>query len=298
MQKLGRLFLLVVGMTSFVTMAQNADSVIVIYKNQKTVIPVPAYKSQSSISYSDSIRVIEIGVSQRKPGDISVFPQNAYDILTLEKHKSTSKWFSQIEAGYSKGFTETEDVYFTTYNGGSIPENFTTYTSMTDSKGYQIRLHLHEKEFHFDKKKSFVSGFLVGFSQNYLQAKQIFTRDDTTNFPQYKNEKDFDFKINSFHFLYQFGISYHISAWKLPAKINLGNYIGFSVTRILDKNDKMHPGYSHINANILQPYLGLEISKIGVMFSADLNVPHKSHSILIENDMGRSICLSLTYNLF
>jgi hypothetical protein len=98
--------------------------------------------------------------------------------------------------------------------------------------------------------------------------------------------------------MYQFGISYHISTWKLPVKINMGNYLGFSVTRIIDKNDKMHPGYSHINTTLLQPYLGLEISKIGVLLSADLNVPQSSHNILIENDKGRSICLSLTYRIF
>lgn len=297
MQKPGLLILLILGVTSLGAMAQKADSVIVIYRNQKTVIPVPAYKSQSSISYSDSTRIIEIGVSQRKPGDMSIFPQKPNDLLTVNKHKSTSKWFLQLEAGYVKGFTETDNEYVTMHSDVSPPSTLITRTHMTNSDGYQIRLHLQEKEFFLDNKKSFVSGFLLGFSQNYLQANQIYEYKQGDYQPQ-QTEKSFDFIINSFQFMYQFGIRYHITAWKLPAKINLGNNLGFSVTKIFDKNDKMRTSYSHINTTLLQPYLGLEISKIGILFAADLNVPQKSQSILTENDMGRSIALSITYSLF
>ena len=297
MQKPGLLILLILGVTSLGVKAQKADSVIVIYRNQKTVIPVPAYKSQSSISYSDSTRIIEIGVSQRNPGDISIFPQKPNDLSTVNKHKSSSKWFLQLEAGYVKGFTETDNEYVTMHSDVSPPSTLITHTHMTNSDGYQIRLHLQEKEFLLDKKKSFVSGFLLGFSQNYLQANQIYEYKQGDFQPQ-QTEKSFDFNINSFQFMYQFGIRYHITAWELPAKINLGNNLGFSVTKIFDKNDKMRTRYSHINTILLQPYLGLEISKIGILFAADLNVPQKSQSILTENDMGRSIALSITYSLF
>lgn len=297
MQKPGLLILLILGVTSLGVKAQKADSVIVIYRNQKTVIPVPAYKSQSSISYSDSTRIIEIGVSQRKPGDISIFPQRPNDLSTVDKHKSTSKWFLQLEAGYVKGFTETDNEYVTMHSDVNPPSTLITRTHMTNCDGYQIRLHLQEKEFLLDKKKSFVSGFLLGFSQNFLEAKQIYEYIQG-NFPPYLTEQNFDFNINSFHFMYQFGIRYHVTAWKLPVKINVGNNLGFSVTRIIDKNDKMQTSYSHLNTTLLQPYLGMEISKIGILFAADMNVPHKSQSILTENDMGRSIALSITYSLF
>ena len=297
MEKLSIILMWIIGMTASMAVAQNADSVIVIYKNQQTIIPVPRYKSQSSISYSDSNQVIEVGVARRKPGDISLFPQYNSDMLTRAKHRTTSKWFSQIEAGYIKGNTEYENEYSTTTSGVSIPRTYTTYTSMTDLKGYQVSLLLHEKEYYFDNKKSFLSGFAVRFSQKFLRAKQIYAYDDTINYPPYRSEEDFNFKINSFQFMYKIGINYYITSWKLPAKISIGNYMGFSIARMINKNDKYRPGYSHINSTLLQPYLGLEISKIGVMFSADLNVPHNLHTILFDNDIGGNIALSLTYRI-
>jgi hypothetical protein len=298
MQKLSIMFMLIIGMSASIVMSQNADSVIVIFKNQQTIIPVPKYKNQSSISYTDSIQVIEVGISRRKPEDISLFPQFNTEMLTTKKHKSISKWFSQVGAGYIQGNTDYENEYAFTRFDVSIPSTLTTYTSMTDLNGYQIRLLVHEKEYYLDNKKSFLSGFVLGFSQNFLQAKQIFTYDDTTDFPPYVTEEDYDFKINSFQFMYQFGMSYYLSSWKLPTKINIGNYMGFSITRIIDKNYTYRSNYSHINSTLLQPYLGMEISKIGILFSVDLNVPHNSHNILFDNDIGGNICLSLTYSIF
>ncbi|MFZ4726881.1 MAG: hypothetical protein ACOYMD_15715, partial [Paludibacter sp.] len=69
MKNLTKFLVLIIGMTSFVTMAQNADSVIVIYGNQKTIIPLPAFGSQTSVSYGDTNKVVEIGVWLRKPGE-------------------------------------------------------------------------------------------------------------------------------------------------------------------------------------------------------------------------------------
>ena len=298
MEKLTIIFMLIIGMTASIAMAQNADSVIVIYKNQQTIIPVPKYKNQSSIGYSDTNEVIEVGVSRRKPGDVSLFPQYNSEMLTKGKRRSTSKWFSQIEAGYMIGNTEYENEYSTTTTGVSDPRTYTTYTSMTDLKGYQVRLLLHEKEYYFDNKKSFLSGFVFGFSQKFLQAKQIYTFDDTINYPPYQYQEDFDFKINSFQFMYKIGLSYYLESLKLPSKISIGNYMGFSITRMIDKNNQYRPGNSHINSTLLQPYLGVEISKIGIMLSADLNVPNNLHNILLNNDIGGNICISLTYNLF
>lgn len=298
MNKLSKMFLFILGIISSTTIAQNADSIIVIYKNQQTILPVPAYKSQSSISYSDSIRIIEIGVSQRKPEDASLFPQHAPDFLTTGKHRSTSKWFSQIEAGYIKGFSEYEDESSFTRYDISIPATLTTHSTLNDLYGYQIRLLLHEREYYLDRKKSFVSGFIIGYGQNFLRGKQIFTYDDTTDYPPYITEKNYKFRVNSIQFMYKFGLSYQITSWKLPAKMLLGNYLGFSVVRIIDKNDKLIPGYSHINSTLLQPYLGLEISKIGILFSVDFNVPNNKHNIVFDKDIGGNIGLSLTYNIF
>jgi hypothetical protein len=73
MNKLSRLLLLIIGMTAAAAMAQKADSVIVIYDNQKTIVPLPVFGSQTSVSYADSNKVVEIGVWLRKPGVPAIF---------------------------------------------------------------------------------------------------------------------------------------------------------------------------------------------------------------------------------
>ena len=69
--------LLIFGLTSISLMAQKADSVVVIYDTQKTIIPVPTFGSQTTIKLADSIEIIEIGVSRRKPNDNFVRPKNS-----------------------------------------------------------------------------------------------------------------------------------------------------------------------------------------------------------------------------
>ena len=71
MKPINVLFLLVMAMSAFMATAQKADSVIVIYDHQKTVIPVPAFGNQTTIKMADSIQIIEIGVSRKRAGDIS-----------------------------------------------------------------------------------------------------------------------------------------------------------------------------------------------------------------------------------
>jgi hypothetical protein len=100
--------------------------------------------------------------------------------------------------------------------------------------------------------------------------------------------------MNSFQFLYQFGYSYHFNAGKLLARINIGNSMG-----ILRTNTKTNNMLSNglLYASLLQPYLGIEIWKIGILFSADFAVPYNRYYILRSNLDG-SIGVALTYRIF
>ena len=294
MKNLTKFLVLIIGMTSFVTMAQNADSVIVIYGNQKTIIPLPAFGSQTSVSYTDTNKVVEIGVWLRKPGETSPFSQLYSNDVNSGKSKSKSKWFSQVEAGYIKGFTSGSGTYGTNYSTNGLPVTLTENYSVSDSKGYQIRLSVLEGDFYLSKKSSIISGFKLGFSQSYLDGQSFFILNDSSGNLISATENNYEFRMNSFQFLYQFGYSYHFNAGKLLARINIGNSMG-----ILRTNTKTNNMLSNglLYASLLQPYLGIEIWKIGILFSADFAVPYNRYYILRSNLDG-SIGVALTYRVF
>jgi len=296
MKKLVRMLLLIFGMIASAAMAQKADSVIVIYKNQKTIIPMPAYRSQSSISYSDSNRVIEIGVAQRKPGDISPFPQYPFNNLNTEKPKQKAKWFSQVETGYIKGFTQVDVISNSFTNDNGVPHNWTKSISLNDLKAFQIRLSLYEKEYTINNKYSFITAFKFGFAKSYLKAEESLNESDSIGNLLNTHYYNHQFQVTSYQFIYQLGISYHFTLGEIPARINIGNCLGFSATKIYGPPELIS-GYTRYPVTLLQPYLGMEIWKIGAMFSADLNFP-RNHSTALFKNVGRSIGFSLTYRIF
>jgi hypothetical protein len=296
----GKLLGLIVGFSAFSTMAQKADSVIVIFENQKTTIPLPAFGNQTSVSYADTNKVVEIGVWLRKPGEISLFPQASSKNLTAAKPANTSKWFSQVETGYVLGFEIGDHYwYYIGYNNG-IPFYQTQTYSFNDINGYQIMLLLHEKEHYLKKKHSLMSGFKLGYSQSFIDVKSNMAEIDTSGlYNTYDNS--FQFKVNSFHFLYQFGLSYTLNAWKIPARFNFGNCMGFSTANIkgISKEKAIldSSGAKFIFFTLLQPYLGTEIGKVGVKVSADLNIWESAYH-LRYTDFGTYITFSLTYRIF
>jgi hypothetical protein len=79
MKTFNSLFVLMVVLSTMMVTAQKADSVIVIYDNQKTVIPVPAFGSQTTVKMADSIQIIEIGVLRKRAGDKSTGEVQAND---------------------------------------------------------------------------------------------------------------------------------------------------------------------------------------------------------------------------
>lgn len=295
MKNLHKFLVLIIGLSAFTTLAQRADSVIVIYDNQKTVIPLPAFGSQTSVSYADTNKVVEIGVWIRKPGETSPFSQLYSNEVNSVESKNKSKWFSHVEAGYIKGFTSGSGFSGIHYFLDGVPVTLTENYSMSDSKGYQMRVSVLEGEFYLNEKSSIISGFKLGFSQSYLHDQSFFSLNDSSGNIINSYDENYEIRINSFQFLYQFGYSFHFNAGKLPARINVGNSMG--ILRTTTRTNNMQSDGGGLYASLLQPYLGMEIWKIGILFSADFAVPYNRYYILHSNWDG-SIGVALTYRIF
>jgi len=298
MKNLNKFLVLIIGLSAFTTVAQKADSVIVIYDNHKTVIPLPAFGSQTSVSYADTNKVVEIGVWLRKPGETSPFSQLYSNDVNSVKSKSKSKWFSQVEVGYIKGFTSSRGEWTSISSswGDGVPRSTLTDTnSRSDRKGYQIRLSVLEGEFYLNKKSSIISGFKLGFSQSNMQARSYGNVCDSAGNVLRSFDNNYEYRINSFQFLYQFGYSYHFNAGKLPGRINIGNSMG--ILRTSTRTNNQEPNGGLLYASLLQPYFGMEIWKMGILFSADFALPNNNYRIF-RDDLGSNISIALTYRIF
>jgi len=295
MKNLTKFLVLIIGLSAFTTLAQKADSVTVIYDNQKTVIPLPAFGSQTSVSYADTNKVVEIGVWLRKPGETSPFSQLYSNGVNSGKSKSKSKWFSQVEAGYIKGFTSSRGESISRSISGTPPITVTDTNSRSYRKGYQVRLSVLEGEFYLNKKSSIISGFKLGFSQSNMQAHSYGNVSDSAGNVLRSFDNNYEFRINSFQFLYQFGYSYHFNTGKLPGRVNIGNSMG--ILRTSTRTNNQEPYVGMLYASLLQPYLGMEIWKMGILFSADFALPNNNYRIF-RDDLGSNISIALTYRIF
>jgi hypothetical protein len=270
MKNLSKFLVLIIGLSAFRAAAQNADSVIVIYDNQKTIVPLPAFGSQTSVSYADTNKVVEIGVWLRKPGEISPFSQFLADGLTVAKPKKKSKWFSQVQAGYSLEFAKAEGER-TRYRDVDKTSYTTEQYSLSNGNGYQLMLSVYEKENQINKKYTFSSGFNFGYEQYFFNAKSFLTERDASGNQIMSQDSICNIKQASFNLLYNFGISYHFKIKEMPSRINLGNCLGITTMNL--KIGEYKFGSGRLYFTFLQPYLGIEIGKVGVLFSADFHAP-------------------------
>ena len=297
MRKLIKFALLLFGLTSLSAMAQKADSVIVIYDNQKTVIPVPGFGKQTSIKMTDSIQIIEIGVSKRKPFDNSFQPLNTLSISESEKPAAKTRWFSEIEAGFISEFVS--DKRIKDYNELQ-PEELKIIMNTKNMNGYRISFSVNEREKFINKKYSYVSGFKFGFSQSFRKEEPKPVAEDTLNHFYYGYGP---FTNSSVKFLFPVGFRYHYLYDKSPARINFGSNIGVSMEF---KGNQMIDDWGRYKglAIVLQPYLGMEIGKIGILASTDISfLANKyylpNYSVFEKNfDTYFSMGISVTYRLF
>lgn len=282
--KMGNKFLLILlGLTSLSAIAQKADSVIVIYDNQKTVISVPAFGSLTTVKFSDSIQEIEIGVSRQKPNEnytLRIIPNNSSIIVKPER---TRKWFSQIEIGYSLGFVRSNGLY---YLIDSLDK--TTYQiNMDRPKGYILSLSVCDKERKLNENLSYISGFRFGFAQYFRAAKPKPAINDT-NVVFYGYDA---LRENHFKFLIPFAIRYHFPNSKSDALINLGANLGYLISANKRWPDDFTTLGSASAVLIINPFVELQINQFGFLFSTEFYAPGTD---IMKSSMG----FSLTYRFY
>jgi hypothetical protein len=293
MKKLSNLLLLIFGLSTFSAIAQMADSVVVIYDNQKTIIPVPAFGSQTTIKLADSIQTIEIGVSRRKPNDIPMSQQNVSFDLKGDKPLKKVKWYSQVEAGYTIKFIAGSSSESIIVNG---TEPATLYYNTDNQQGYKIGISVFEKERYISNNFSYVSGFKLGFAQSYRKGKsQDIVQDSVLHlYVGYE-----PLTTSSIQFLFPFGFRQNIGSGISVSRIIFGSNIGSSIDLMKTKGIN---GYINFGGSplIIQPFLGFEKGKLGILITADFpfrstyNVSTRETVLKIDDGIG----FSLTYRLF
>ncbi len=282
MKKIIRLLPVIFGMSIISVMAQKADSVVVIYNSQKTIIPVPEFGSQTTIKLADSIEIIEIGVSRRKPFDNSITQQIA---LTPDKPIKKVKWFSQIDAGYTVGFATHKNNGQLIFNSQNTQNHF----NMDNFNGYKINLSVFEKERIINNKYSYISGFKTGFTEDFRKGKNPPIISDTLNEHYYYGY--FPITFSRIPLLFPFGFRYHFNLEKSAVIINMGANIGFSIDFMNRSMDSFRFG-----PPFLQPYLGMEIGKIGLLMTSEFK---SSRNIIpYSTNPGVTQGLALTYRFF
>ncbi len=255
---------LIIGITS-ATIAQEADSIVVTFDNQHIIIPLPAFGKQTTIKMADSIQMIEISVSRRGINDISKQALYPAYINNSLKIKNKAKWFSQVEAGYTLS-TLTYDSYF--YQQGA---NF---------QGYKLGFSVREKERNISNKTTFVTGFKLGYEQSFRNGNAQLTGDSAV------------YRSSFYKMLFPVAGKHKIAAFSLPAYVSFGaNFIvGYSfITR---KNNSNTESIYDNGLFFLEPFLGIEINKIGLCIASSRNL---SPDMSFYNPVKAVNSISLTY---
>lgn len=283
---------LVIGIVT-VTMAQEADSIVVTYDNQHTTIPVPAFGKRTTVKMADTIQMIEIGVSRQKLSDIKqpeLYPSN---IVAADKPVKKTKWYSQLEAGYTIKFIAGPSSESIIVNGA---EPATLYYNTDNQQGYKLGISIFEKERSISNKCLYVSGFKLGFAQSFRKYKdQPIIQDSILRL-----YVGYDpVTTTRLQFLFPFGFRQNIGSGKSESKITFGSNIGSSIDLIKTKGIN---GYFTFGGSplILQPFFGFEKGKLGILITADLpfssTYDASTHQTVLKIDDG--IGFSLTYRLF
>lgn len=258
---------LIIGIPS-ATIGQEADSIVVTFDNQHTTIPLPAFGKQTTIKMADSIQMIEISVSRRGISDISkksLYPTNTG---TSEKSKNKAKWFSQVEAGYTLSALAYDTYSF--QEGGNF-------------QGYKLGLSLREKERSINSKTVLVTGFKLGYEQSFRNVNVQVTGDS----PVYRS--------SFYKMLFPVAGKSQITAFGLHANVSFGaNFIvGYSfITR---KNNSNAESVYDNGLFFLEPFLGIEFSKVGLNIASSRNL---SPDMSFYNPVKAVNSISLTYRLF
>ena len=169
------------------------------------------------------------------------------------------------EAGYTLS-TLTYDSYF--YQQGA---NF---------QGYKLGFSVREKERNISNKTTFVTGFKLGYEQSFRNGNAQLTGDSAV------------YRSSFYKMLFPVAGKHKIAAFSLPAYVSFGaNFIvGYSfITR---KNNSNTESIYDNGLFFLEPFLGIEINKIGLCIASSRNL---SPDMSFYNPVKAVNSISLTY---
>lgn len=293
-----KFLLLIFGLASFQSMAQKADSVLIMYNNQKTTITVPAMGSRTSVNYSDSAEVVQIDVARVKPGDISQLSYYTSNNQASDKPLKKVKWYSQIEAGYNLKFSPYDRSYEIYYLGS---QQYIDYYNTNNDHGYNLGITVLEKERCFTNRFSYISGFKLAFAQSFRKEEVhrphiVNPNDSILVFYSGYNAQT----LSRLQFIFPFGFRRYIGPEKLDTRINFGASIGacqgiIKASYVFGTMTTFSP-----SSLFLQPYFGFEKGKFGILTSGEILFASEFSNIdrKYNLDVLFGIGVSLTYRLF
>lgn len=267
MKTINIIFGMIFGIST-VTMAQDADSVVVTYNNQYTIIPLPAFGKQTTIKMADSVQMIEISVSRRGISDISkqvLYPANDG---TSQSTKNKAKWFSEVEAGYTLSALAYESYSY--QQGGNF-------------QGYKLGLSVREKERSINSKTALVTGFKLGYEQSFRNVNVQVTGDS----PAYRS--------SLYKMLFPVAGKSQITAFGLLAHVSFGANFIFGYSFITHKNNSNTESVYDNGLFFLEPFLGIEFSKVGLRIASSRNL---SPDMSFYNPVKAVNSISFTYRIF
>ena len=262
---------LIIGITTG-SLAQEADSIVVTYDNQRTIIPVPEFGKQTTIKMADSVQMIEISISRRKISDLAkqaLYPAN---IGSSRKPKNKVNWFSEVEAGYTI----------------SIPTNSSHnyFMETKNFKGYKLGISLHEKERFINNKMSIESGVNLGFIQSFRDVYHSESSESPSEV----------FRSSFPNISFPLYFKYHFSAFDLPANIHVGANLVYGYMFISRYDNKGGIQKAYDNGLILvEPRMGIEIGKLGLNIASAWNL---FPEMCFYNQIKSINSISLSYRLF
>ncbi len=293
MKVFNKFMLTMLVLITFSAKGQKTDSVSVIFDNQKTMIAVPDFGYKTIIKMTDSAQVVEISVARQKPQDSLFYRQSFASEAKSPMHLKKVKWYSQIEAGYTIKTIAGPSSESIVVNG---TEPATLHYNKDNQQGYRLGISIFEKERDISDKFSYVSGFKLGFAQSFRKAKDQSNGQDSVVHLYVGYDP---ITTTSIQFLFPFGFRQSFGPEKSESRIYFGTNIGSSIDLIKMKgvNGNFSFGGSPL---ILQPFLGFEKGKLGILINADFpfsstyDVSTRQTVLKIDDGIG----FSLTYRLF
>lgn len=276
-----------------VTLAQEADSIVVTYDNQRTIISVPAFGKQTTIKMADSVQMIEIGVSRRKLSDFVQANNISSHTASSGKQLKKTKWYSQIEAGYTLKFYNGPSSDHIIING-IVPT--TLYYNTDNTPGYKLGISVFENERSLNERFSYISGFKIGFAQSFRKSKEIPVVNDTLGLMYAGYEP---VTTTSLQFLFPLGFRQYLGTGKSGSSISFGANIGSSINLVKQGRSSYGAQFSGTPL-VIDPFIGFEKGKFGILASANLSFVSKyvlsTRETGLKVDYG--IGFALTYRLF